>query len=88
MHMTSTQPSSEANDTVPFCEKKSYSLKHYHIASEEENEYDYDAYESPCLAAACKEWPKHLLLCSTEERKPHRFGMTWEWVNNDSMFVL
>lgn len=31
---------------------------------------------------------KYLLLCSIEERKFYRFGMTLGWVNDDKVFIL
>ncbi len=29
-----------------------------------------------------------ITLCSTEERKSHRFEMTWGWVNDDWMYLF
>jgi len=31
---------------------------------------------------------KYLLLCSTEEEKSYRFGMTWGWVNNERILIF
>jgi len=28
-----------------------------------------------------------LILCWTEERNSHRFGTTWGWVHDDSIFI-
>ncbi len=31
---------------------------------------------------------KYLLLCSTKERNPYKFGRTWGWVNDDRIFIF
>ncbi len=31
---------------------------------------------------------KYLPLCSAEQRNSYRFGSTWEWVNDDRIFIF
>ncbi len=31
---------------------------------------------------------EYLNLCSKDERRSHGFGMTWEWVINDIIFII